>query len=119
MSELQGILFLPPVMVREIELAFKEGGLGDQSFVTIGDDGRPIFAIDMTNHVVAPSDDIRDMIIHSGALADMQVALGEDAFIAGWKAACAFHKIEYDAGPAYNVGWASFVPSEDVINFEF
>lgn len=118
MSELQGILFLPPVMVREIELAFKEGGLGDQSFVTIGEDGCPIFAIDTTNHAVAASNDLRDMLIHSGALSDMQVALGEDAFIGGWKACCEKYQIPYDAGAAYNTGWDNFTPADDIINFD-
>jgi hypothetical protein len=118
MSELQGILFLPPVMVREVELVLKEAGLGDQSFVSVQEDGRPCFCIDTTGMAISASDDGRDMLINSGALSDMQIALGEDAFIAGWKAACEKHGISYDAGDAYNIGWNSFEPAEDVINFD-
>ncbi len=100
------ILPIPKAAWDYIAEAMEEAGY-DHMITEDGNGGITVM-FDMHGIGVVPTGD-RDTFINSGRLSDLLVAVGEEAFRAGYEAA----KVTGSPDNYYN-GWSDYTPSDDI-----
>jgi len=109
------LLPIPRVVWEFIAHAMEQAGYGYEITQTV--DGQLTVSVDMTGVAVIPEGD-SDMCINSGRFSDLMVALGEEAFAAGFKAGMDYGAAHGNTSGNYYKSWSEYEPSPAISELE-
>ncbi len=105
------LLAVPPAIHRIIRETLIELGNEHRMELVENDEGVLVAGIEMNGIMLVPGvEDNRDLIT-SGDVADLSIAIGEDAFLAGFKACSQWFNQPYDTQAGY-AAWSNYDPPE-------